>query len=274
MGVHLIETDRLILSGRVFVADAAEQLLGALGGALMAASAQAVAARGAAHWGFSGGSTPRGFYQMLAGRDEYRAIPWDKTHVWMVDERRVAEDDERSNFKMIREALGDRLPVSRDGSRGGIHPVAVLETDAAGLYERDLRAAAGLEWVRFPGRAMSVPRLDFVLLGMGTDGHTASLFPHSLAIGVRDRLIVTNEGPTVVPPARVTMTYSLINAGREVAVLITGKEKAQTLRRVDEQLRMGRTDAEALPITGIQPVKGRLTWYLDGAVAGGASIAS
>jgi 6-phosphogluconolactonase/glucosamine-6-phosphate isomerase/deaminase len=107
-----------------------------------------------------------------------------------------------------------------------------------------------------------------VLLGMGDDAHTASLFPGSPAIDERERLIVANDGPNVTPPPRITMTYPLINAARHVAVLVAGARKNATLRRVSDHLHEHGPDPLKLPITGVQPVDGTLTWYLDAAAAG------
>ena len=109
--------------------------------------------------------------------------------------------------------------------------------------------------------------MDFVLLGMGGDCHTASLFPNSDAIGVSDRWIVVNDGPNVTPPPRVTMTYPLLNAARRLAVLCVGSKKTKALRRVAEQMKAG-PDPINVPITGIQPTDGELTWYLDAEAAG------
>jgi 6-phosphogluconolactonase len=119
-------------------------------------------------------------------------------------------------------------------------------------YERELRETLG--W-----REKGHDRLDFIVLGMGADGHTASLFPHSPALGASDRLVVMNGGPTVTPPDRVTMTFSLINASRFIAVLVTGEQKQKTIAR----LARGGEDAAALPILGVSPLGGELRWYLD-----------
>jgi 6-phosphogluconolactonase len=163
----------------------------------------------------------------------------------------VPDGDERSNVRMIREALTEHVPVRRRN----VHAMAVMSDDPAGAYEAELRRVVG---AASPDAA---PELDFVLLGMGGDAHTASLFPGSPVIGVRDRLVAVNDGPGVTPPARVTMTYPLLNAAREVAVLVTGANKAAALRRVAEQCRRHGPDPDAMPITGIDA--DGLTWYVD-----------
>ncbi len=235
----------------------------ALARAVVAASLEAVAERGVFHLALSGGSTPEKFYFLLVTDPRFRALPWMQTHLWIVDERRVSFEDDRSNFKMIREMVADHIPTRKRL----IHPMPVMESDPAALYEQELREQfKPLAASRNP-TATSAPRLDFILLGMGDDAHTASLFPHSPALKITDQLIAINAGPTVTPPGRVTMTYPLLNAARNLAVLVTGAKKTATLRRVSEQLKTG-PDLDNLPITGIGPINGDLTWYLDAEAAG------
>lgn len=260
----------LELTGDVHVARSThglhDDLYDDLASALAHAAAQAVCERGVFHLALSGGSTPEPFYIRLVIDPRYRGIPWKQTHVWVVDERRVPADDDRANIKLIRETLTEHVPMRQRQ----VHPMPVLEENAAALYEDELgRVLMGHE----PGVTRDPhqpPRLDFVLLGMGDDAHTASLFPHSPALDVTDHWVAVNAGPRVTPPDRLTMTFPLLNAARDVAVLVTGEKKAATLARVDEQLRTG-PDVAALPITGIDPEKhggGDLTWYLDPAAAG------
>jgi 6-phosphogluconolactonase len=245
------------LGGRVHVAETAAALHEALGTALQRAAADAVARRQVFHLALSGGSTPEPFYRMLASEERWARLPWAATHVWLVDERLVSGDDPRSNFGMIDAALRG-LPAS---NRPHLHPVAVSAADPATWYECEFLEIAG-EVARLTG-AHTVPRLDFVLLGMGADGHTASLFPNSPALAERQHLFARNDGPTVTPPPRLTMTYLLLNAAREIAILCTGRGKAATLRAVATQLREEGSDPTNLPITGIRPASGALTWYLD-----------
>jgi len=247
----------LRLSGRVRVADDADQLYDGLGHALMEAGQQAVVDRGVFHLALSGGSTPERFYVRLVTDPRFRAIPWGQTHLWIVDERRVAQDDQRCNYRMIQQSLANHIPVKSNQ----LHPMPVLEDDPAGKYEAELLHAFGMQ-------AGAKPRLDFVLLGMGGDGHTASLFPHSDALGESERLVVVNDGPNVTPPARVTMTYPLLNAARQIAVLVTGAKKTAMLKQIDQQLCEHGPDPKTLPITGIKPDQGKLAWYLDRAAAG------
>lgn len=254
------------LPGTVTVSPDTETLFERLGESLMAAALAAVEKRGVFHVALSGGGTPEPFYIRLVTDPMFRAIPWAQTHVWIVDERCVSEDHEKSNIKMIREALTDHVPTPSSQ----VHAMPVLADDPAGEYETTLAKAFGIDApaVAADGSCSGgYPAMDFILLGMGGDCHTASLFPESPALHAT-RWIDTNDGEKVVPPPRVTMTYPLINAGRHVAVLAVGSGKTAALRRVADQLATGSPDIEQIPISGIAPKKGDLTWYLDESAAG------
>lgn len=257
----------LNLSGRTHVAPA-QVLFDDLAISLASAAAEAVKERGAFHVALSGGSTPEPFYMHLCIDPRYRGIPWEKTHFWIVDERRVPETDEKSNIKMIRESLTDHLPIKKRQ----VHPMPVLLDDPAAAYIEEMQRTFESLAASQPGATLetgvTIPQLDWVLLGMGDDAHTASLFPQSPALKEKTRWIANNDGPKVTPPARVTMTYPLLNAARELVVLCIGAKKFPTLKRVSEQLRKHGPDIEHFPITGIKPTHGRLTWYLDAAAAG------
>ena len=259
-----MKTDTLNLTGPINTAPDLDRLYDDLAATLMALAQQAIVQRSRFHLALSGGSTPKPFYQQLATDPRFDRFPWEQTHLWIVDERRVPEDDERSNVNMIRHSLADHVPLRREA----VHPMPVLDDDPVGRYEQELETVFGLDAGPTSGSVAPCPRLDFVLLGIGDDGHTASLFPHSPAIGVTDRWIATNDGPTVTPPPRVTMTFPLLNAAREIAVLVTGAKKAAVLQRISEQLKDTGPDAQSLPITGIRPADGQLTWYIDAAAAG------
>ena len=251
-----MEQTRLKLTGTVHVAPSADKLYDDLANVIMQAASTAVKARGVFHLALSGGSTPEKFYVRLVIDPRFRPIPWKETHIWIVDERRVPEDDDKSNFRMIRQTLVDHVPVRRRH----VHPMPTMVDDPAGVYEQELRGVFQM--------STGVPRLDFVLLGMGDDAHTASLFPGSPALKIHDSLIANNEGSFVTPPPRVTMTYPLINAARSTGVLITGSKKADTLRMIDVHLKQSGPDPHTMPITGVDPIEGELTWYLDPAAAG------
>ena len=247
----------LDLPGEVHVAKDAEDLYDDLALVFRSYALKADDERGVFHVALSGGTTPWPFYHRLLIDPRFREIPWERTHIWVVDERRVPDDDDRNNFKSLRGSLLEDIPTPPSQ----VHPMMVMRDDPAGLYEAELRAAFGLAGGDGP------PRMDFVLLGMGGDCHTASLFPHSDAIHVADRWIVVNQGPNVTPPDRVTMTYPLLNVARQLAVLCVGSKKAGAIKRVAEQMKSG-PDPVNVPITGIQPTDGGLTWYLDADAAG------
>jgi len=236
------------LPGSVIVRASVDDLVDAVAADLTAQAKACVRAFGDFHLALSGGSTPEPLYKRLMYDPAYRDLPWKKTHLWIVDERRVPEDDARSNFRMIRELVVEHsdIPPSQ------VHPTRAHEPDADVRYERELREI--LAW-----REKGHDRLDFVLLGMGDDAHTASLFPRSRALAERERFYVVNDGPNVTPPDRVTMTFPLLNSARTLAVLVTGAKKRATVARV-----AGReSGVDDLPVLGLAPLAGELRWYLD-----------
>jgi 6-phosphogluconolactonase len=215
----------------------------------------AVTRRGRARIAISGGSTPKPVFEALADPEqEWRGkIPWDRLDIYWVDERCVPPDDSASNFRMTREALLDRVPLQAQQ----IHRMeGELEPElAASRYESELRNNFRLE-------GAESPRFDLIQLGMGTDGHTASLFPHTEAVFEFGRLVVANH--TRAEQAwRLTLTTQVINQGSNVFFLISGGDKAEVLREVF----FGKRDAERLPSQLIRPVDGILTLLLDKAAA-------
>lgn len=238
------------LPGTVIVRESVDDLIDAMLADLLMHATGCVRAFGDFHLALSGGSTPEPLYRRLMYDPATREFPWKRTHLWIVDERRVPFDDDRSNFKMINELIVHQSDIPR----GQVHPIEAMEPDADTRYERALRET--LEW-----REKGHDRLDYVLLGMGSDAHTASLFPKSPALEATAKLVTINEGPTVTPPDRVTMTYELLNASRFVSVMVTGAGKKQTLTRVAAAGRKG--DRRELPILGVRPLAGEMRWYLD-----------
>lgn len=230
-----------------------EEVYDALAADLLVHANNCVRSFGDFHIALSGGSTPFPFYERLMIDPRWRGMPWSRTHLWVVDERRVPFDHEKSNWRQMHAILGDHsgIPASQQ------HPIEATLPDAAERYEQALRSALSR-------REKGHDRLDFVLLGMGDNGHTASLFPENPVLDVRDRLVADCDGPDVTPPPRVTMTYPLINAARLIAVLVMGKGKADMVQRVDT----GKDDYHALPIKGIHPAAGVVHWYLDAAACG------
>ncbi len=253
------------LTGTVITEPDADTLMTRLGEHLLDAAKKSVNARGEFHLALSGGGTPEPFYERLATDLAFRSMPWEQTHVWVVDERRVAEDHEKANIRMLRAALLDHVPTPEHQ----VHPMLVDGDDPAGRYADELADAYGHALPSTSGGGVP-PKLDFVLLGMGGDCHTASLFPASPALGETERWIAENDGEQVVPPPRITMTYPLLNNARKVAVLLTGAGKNAALQRVELLHEAGTIDTEEVPISGIDPSKhgGTLTWYLDAAAAG------
>ncbi len=209
---------------------------------------------GQVHWGLSGGTSPELLYRQLAAAADYSAQDWAATHLWQVDERCVPDSDPKLNFAMIRDAMVSQIPVPAKQ----VHPMPVNRgAEGAGLYEREMRDAL----------SNTGGRLDILVLGMGPDGHTASLFPHSPALAETARWVVLNDGDTVIAPRpRMTLTYPAICSARLIAVLVTGKVKHSMLRQVAD----GPTNTADYPISGVVPqVDSSLTWYLDRPAAEG-----
>lgn len=222
---------------------------------------RAVSARGAFSVVLSGGGTPRRAYELLSQPPFRDRIPWDRVHVFWGDERCVQPDDPRSNERIARETLLDKVPVPPDQ----IHPLRCAESRPAivARYESLLRDF-------FAGPAIAGP--DLVLLGLGDNGHTASLFPHTPVLAERDRWVAevfvdvaAGAGTTAAGEDlwRVTLTAPFINTAATVVFVVTGSAKASVVREVVE----GPYDPDRLPAQLIRPTQGRLCWYLDGPAA-------
>lgn len=248
------------LPGSVVVRRDIEAVHEALGFELLYFAQACVRTFGDFHLALSGGSTPLPFYRRLMVDPAFRDLPWKRTHLWLVDERRVPDDDERCNWTHIADLLLDHSDIPRNQA----HKMRQTHDDAAEHYEDELRKA--LAW-----REKGQDRLDFVLLGMGADAHTASLFPGSPALMERERLVAINSGPAVTPPDRVTMTYPLLNSARYVSVLVTGESKRSTVARLAEASARGPEPLAGAagiereyPILGVRPLgDGLLRWFLD-----------
>ncbi len=238
------------LPGEVVVREEVADLIDAITADLLVQAKACVRSFGDFHLALSGGSTPEPLYRRLMYDPRMRGFPWKKTHLWQVDERCVHEDDDLRNWTMIAGLLLEHSDIPPEQA----HPMPVLEADGDERYEQELREA--LEW-----REKGHDRLDYVLLGMGTDLHTASLFPGSMALDARaGRLVVFNDGPGVVPPKRMTLTFEMLNASRFLGVMVTGEGKREAVAR----LARGGLDTASAPVRGVQPVGGVLRWYLDG----------
>ncbi|HXY59764.1 MAG TPA: 6-phosphogluconolactonase [Methylocystis sp.] len=200
----------------------------------------------------SGGSTPKRFYELLPGPPYREDFPWSRAHWFWGDERYVAHDDPRSNFLMAEKALLSRAPIPR----ANIHPIPTVGLSpaaAADAYETQLKSFYGADELD-PSR----PLFDAVVLGLGSNGHTASLMPASSARSERWRWVVEIVG--AAPEARITLTYPALESCREAAFLIEGSEKKQALTRL-------RADDESIP-AGRLRVQGALRIFADVEAAG------
>jgi 6-phosphogluconolactonase len=218
-------------------------------------TAAALAANGPFRVSLSGGSTPKALYGLLAS-DEFRdRFPWRLVSWYWGDERFVPYDHPESNYRMTREAMFAKAPVPPEN----IHPVPADGTpeDAARRYERTLQEAYGATMLD-PDRAL----FDLTLLGLGPDGHTASLLPGDPVLEERKRWVaVVAHGR---PEVRITMTYPAIESSRRVAFLVAGREKASILRAI-------RAGDSQVPAARVRP-RGELFWFVDSAAAGEGAI--
>jgi 6-phosphogluconolactonase len=214
------------------------------------AAGDAIADRGIFRVVLAGGSTPRALYRRLTRAPYRRAIRWDRIRFFFGDERCVPPDHERSNYRMARETLFDPLKIP---PRHVLRMKGEREPPrAAREYEESIRRG-------FSGRPA---RFDLVLLGLGDDGHTASLFPSTAALAERRRLVAANYVPKF-SEWRLTLTYPALNAARRVIFLVSGLEKATAAARILNKQR-GYQD---LPASAVSPRRGAVLWILDEAAA-------
>lgn len=207
----------------------------------------------------SGGSTPRGLFALLASDPKWRAaVPWERTHFFWGDERYVAPDHPDSNFKMANDVLLSQVPVP-DANVHRVRTELPSAAEAAADYEREVRTFFSLA-------EGELPRFDLVLLGLGPEGHTASLFPGTRALTETQHLVVSNWVGKL-DAERITLTAPVLNNARCVMFLATGDEKAPVLKAIFE----GPYEPEQLPAQLISPTNGRLLWLLDPAAAQGFS---
>jgi 6-phosphogluconolactonase len=212
----------------------------------------AVTARGRFSVALSGGNTPRSVYQLLA--QEYKtALPWDKIHIFFGDERSVPPDRPDSNYRMAKEALLSQVPIPACN----VHRIrAELEPEAAAQdYENQLRDF-------FRPANNSWPRFDLIWLGLGDDGHTASLFPGSTALEEKSRLVAATWVEKM-KTFRISLTYPVLNHAAEVEFLVSGSGKAKILNDI-----LSSPGAAAFPAQRIKPENGRLLWLVDQDAAG------
>jgi 6-phosphogluconolactonase len=242
------------------VAENREKLVQAAYDLVLAAAARAIGERGRFTLALAGGSTPRPLYQALAATP---GIDWNRWLLFFGDERTVPPDHAESNFHMVKEAWLDPLAAAGSSALPHFFRMAGEEEPVAAshAYAKEIQANVPSTLEAGTGQR---PRFDLILLGMGADGHTASLFPGTVALHERRRLVVANPVPQLAT-TRLTFTYPMLNAARAILFLVSGADKAPALHAVlgavDQRLRF--------PSQGVRPRRGVVTWLVDAAAAGG-----
>lgn len=212
---------------------------------------ESIAARGKFIVALSGGTTPKGIFALLAG-SEFPSIPWRQIFFFWSDERHVPPNDPESNYRMANEAILSKVPVPTEN----IFRIRAEEKDAAIAareYEQTIQNFFALK----PGE---FPRFDLIHLGMGPDGHTASLFPGSAGLEEQSRLVIANWVEKF-KTFRITFTYPVLNHAACVELLVGGIDKAPAVHEILENPQSG------LPAQRVRPTNGKLVWLLDRAAA-------
>jgi len=243
--------------GDVYITADIEELSHKAGEFVVELAARSVQQSGRFTLSLSGGSTPKSLYSTLASPQFRDRIPWSSVHLFWGDERCVPPDHAQSNYRMVNEALISKVSIPA----ANIHRLEGENSDpkkAAEKYEALLKELFHLQGARRP-------RFDLLFLGMGDEGHTASLFPDSAALTELQRLVVANYVDKL-HAWRLTFTMPVINAAAEVAFLIAGAGKAEIVSQVFA--------GAPLPAAQVQPSNGQLSWFFDRAAAGKLSAAS
>jgi 6-phosphogluconolactonase len=212
---------------------------------------EAIAARGVFHTALSGGHTPRRFFELLACESEAKSLPWEKIHVFWVDERYVPADSEASNCKLATDAFLSKVSIPP----ANVHCIPTEYediNDAVRAYERTMREVFGLA-------TGEMPEFDLIVLGMGADGHTGSLFPNVYATLDTDDLASAVYVMDNATRNRITLTHPVLLAARSLMVLVLGPEKARTLKDV----LTSEPDAVKYPIHVLWSVLDKVTWLVD-----------
>ncbi len=207
---------------------------------------EAVSLKGVFYLALSGGDTPRTLYHIF-GTTFSKLIPWESVHIFFCDERYVPHEDGQSNYKMVKEELLDAISIPQKN----IHPVPTNRlnpAEAAQDYEKELKKYFSPDGTSF----------DLALLGMGKEGHTASLFPASQALDEKKKWAAAVEAPAT-PSRRVTLTFPILNRAAEVYFIISGSGKAQALTEVITK----DSDFHIRPAAGVMPTSGKLVWWID-----------
>lgn len=214
----------------------------------------------------SGGATPQAMFKLLAQEPYYSTVPWSEIYFFWADERCVPPDHADSNYRAAYELLLSKVPVKPENIYR-FNGENEEPADAAEVYSLKLQRffSTGLAANRTITAPMAAyPRFDLVLLGLGADGHTASLFPNTVALKAQGKIAVANYVPQL-EQRRLTLSAGSINNARNVTFLASGKEKAEALRQVV----MGPSRPETLPAQMIKPASGTLLWLVDEAAASG-----
>jgi 6-phosphogluconolactonase len=217
---------------------------------------EAIESRGVFHTAISGGHTPGRFFQLLGVSPEAKALPWDRIHIFWVDERYVPPHSEASNYKLAADTFLDRVGIAPDH----VHRIPTEYediNDAVRAYERMIREVFDLT-------EGEIPEFDLIVLGMGGDGHTGSLFPGSYAAFDTDDLASVVYVMDDTTMNRVTLTHPVLLAARCLVVLVSGREKAQTLR----QVLLSEPDEVKYPIHVLWPALDKVVWLVDREAAG------
>ncbi|MBE3561871.1 MAG: 6-phosphogluconolactonase [Ktedonobacteraceae bacterium] len=213
---------------------------------------EAIVGHGRFTFALSGGSTPRKLYGLLASEPYRSQVNWQLAEIFWSDERNVPPDDTESNYHMAYEVMLSKLPIPA----GQVHrmPAELADRDAAAhAYELEIKRTFGTD---------GLPGFDLIQLGMGPEGHTASLFPHQAALREQTHLILPVEVPKP-PPARLTFTPPLLNAAHHILFLVTGQEKDEAVQAVLE----GPYMPDEYPAQIVRPANGDVLWMLDEAAA-------
>lgn len=226
------------------------QVIRTLANKIIGHALREVSAKGVFHLALSGGTSPVMLYETLAFMA--KEFPWHHSHVWLVDERCVPLNNQESNFYLIYKKLLQHVPISPFN----FHPMHVMlkgglcaqSDEGAENYEAEL------------SRSLSNNQLDFVVLGLGSDGHTASLFPHESALNEKEKFVTLSEsGQDSAVKKRMTMTFGQLNKAKSVAVLALGDQKRDIVKTISSV----NVDVWNYPVTGLNPENGELTWFID-----------
>jgi len=247
-------------SKEVYVEPSVEQATGLASKFVKAVVSEAAGRHGFCYLALAGGTTPHGLYLRLASDGCSGDVPWQNVEVFFGDERDVPQDHVASNYRMAQRTLLDHVPIELMR----IHPMPADAEDihgAAADYDKAIRKAV-------PSDEQGTPQFDLILLGMGGDGHTASIFPNTEAVGETEKLVVACHVP-VLGRNRITITFPLINAARNVILFVTGSDKADAVAKLLGNDPQARAD---LPVSRVNPAHGNFKIILDAAAARAANL--